>query len=137
MRADAAPEIPVGVPPREDVRPRPGEVLYVPGPVEPGPERSAWQQFRKRLRETEARAVPRSAMNDVALAKQELLDLAYAPPSRRNLSLLRVKPLQAAIGGAVLLGVITYIPITRTALKVGMIFALRSVIARLVTRYMP
>lgn len=137
MKADVAPDVPLTIPPAPDARPRRGEVVYVPGPLEPPPEAGAWNRLRQRLRETDARVIPRSAMDEVALAKQALLDQAYAPSPRRNLSLLRVKPLQAAIAGAVLVGVVTYIPLTRTALKVGMIFALRSAIARLVSRYMP
>jgi hypothetical protein len=134
--ADAKPEAPLYMTPPRDVPPHPGEVVYVPGPVPPQPEPSAWQKASHRLKQEEARATPRDTMSEVALAKQALLDLAYTPahPSRHG-SLPRVKPLQAAVGAGLLILVVTYVPMTRTAFKVGLVFALRAAITRFVGRY--
>jgi hypothetical protein len=101
-------------------------------------------KFRAHVRELDRQS--RIEVDDVTRAKQRLLSgddpAPVAQPSRFSqfhddprLDILRRYPVRIALAAVILSLLIYKIPLTRTAFRVGMIFALRAAIARLVSRY--
>lgn len=126
--------------PHLDRQPAEDEVAYVPGPLQEAPPKPGLLKLvQEQVTRAQASHEPRTVADDVALAKQALLEAAHAPKPKAKggaAKILRQHPKHLVIGVVAFAVLLKFVPASRAAMKAGIAVGLKIAATKAVKGYL-